>query len=111
MSQLQYMAYKDEEGKEIEVRIITQVEAKWKTLADLLKLPDKTGANEEAKPCWTPNNACRSVFATWLDGEGREPHSWDTVIQTLKEIGSYTAFIEKIKHALAAQQISRQLFV
>ena len=30
-------------------------------------------------------DACRTVFIEWLEGKGRNPTTWDTVLQALKE--------------------------
>ena len=103
MFKLEYMAYKDDEGIEVEIRVVEKVQADWWKLVSRLQLPDVTVDNEKAKAGWTPYSACHSVFTRWVSGDGRDPHSWDTVIKALKEIGGYRTFIEEIKHALTAQ--------
>ena len=30
-------------------------------------------------------DACRTVFVEWLEGKGRTPTTWDTVLQALNE--------------------------
>ena len=103
MRKLRYMEYQDEWGREVEVRIIDEVKAKWIELVAALDLPNRTVANEKAKPGWTPDTACHNVLTTWLSGEGRDPHTWSTVIQALKEIGGFKVVIGKIKLALGVQ--------
>ena len=103
MTQLQYMEYRDEEGKEIEVRIIDQVEAKWTKLVHALELPPVTVANEMAISGWTPDSACSNVLFAWLSGEGAEPHTWATVLKALKRVGGYREFIKQVELALAEE--------
>ena len=31
--------------------------------------------------------ACQTVFSEWLEGKGRQPASWDTLIKALREAG------------------------
>ena len=30
--------------------------------------------------------ACKTMFCEWLDGKGRKPTSWNTLIEALKEV-------------------------
>ena len=102
MRELQYMKYQDETAAEFEVHVIEEVKAKWEQLVAALQLPIVTVANEKAKSGCTPDTACRNVLTAWLSGEGRNPHTWSTVIQALKEIGGFKVVIQKIECALAA---------
>ena len=106
MTQLQYMEYLDEEGKEVQVRIINNIMANWTQLVDALELPPVTVANEMAKHGWTPDTACSNVFTAWLSGDGADPHTWHTVLKALKKLGGYKKFIEDVKLALDAEYSS-----
>ena len=103
MAKLQYMEYQDETEEEVEVRIIDEVKANWMKLVDSLELPARTVDSEKAKPGWTPYEACRSVFITWLGGEGTGPRTWSTVLKALKRMGGYKELIKRVKLALEAE--------
>ena len=103
MGQLQYMEYQDENGKEIEVRILDKVKPSWINLANALSLPQNTEANEKAVAGWTPEGACRNVFSKWLNGSGVYPLTWPTLLKALKKLGGYKHFIGQIKYALDAE--------
>ena len=101
MYELQYLR---SEGGNVTVRIIEQVQSDWKELVDYFKLPMETVEKEMAKPGWTPKDACRNVFVTWLQGQGRSPKTWATVIDVLKEIGRYVKLIDEIRLILGSKQ-------
>ena len=103
MAKLFYMDYQNEKNEEVEVRIIYQVKANWRGLVHALELPEVTVANEEARPGWTPESACSSVFTAWLTGGGANPHTWTTVLKALKKLGGYKQFIKQVELALDAE--------
>ena len=103
MYKLTYMEYRDAEGEDVEVRIINEVQPNWTKLVHVLKLPANVVDIEKAKPAWQPYDACSNVFIMWLSGEGREPHTWRTVIRALKEVGGYKDFIKKVERALQTE--------
>ena len=98
------MEYTDENSGLVVVHIIEEVKAEWVNLAGLLDLPAKTVANEMAKPGWTPDTACHSVFTTWLGEEGRQPYTWATLIKVLEEMTKHKELVRKINSALDYQQ-------
>lgn len=71
----------------VTVCIIEEVLAYWVDLADFLDLPTVTVRNLRAEPNFTPESACRTVFERWLNGQGRGPRTWDTLVQVLGEMG------------------------
>ena len=100
MGDLHYLC--NEEGN-VEVRIIEQVQSDWKSLVHCFELPMETVENEMAKPGWTPVDACRNTFITWIQGQGRGPKTWATVISVLKKIGKYGELIGKIRLILSSE--------
>ena len=103
MPKLLYMEYQDNEGEDVEIRIIDEVKADWTKLVHALELPSVTVANEMAKPGWTPDTACSNVFSAWLSGSGVNPITWMTVLKALKKLGGYKEFIKQVKLALEAE--------
>ena len=93
MHELQYL---HSEGGNVTVRIIEEVQSDWKDLVDYFMLPMETVKNEMARPGWTPKDACRNIFVAWLQGQGRSPRTWATVIDVLKETGKYGKLIHQI---------------
>ena len=105
MCELRFMGYQDKTGEEVKVRIIETVLADWVKLADCLGLPAVIARNEQANPGWRPEDACRNVLAKWVDGEGRGPQTWASLLTALREMGGYRAFITKVECALDAMYI------
>ena len=73
------------EGNGKTVRVIKQAAAKWKSVATRLhfKIDDLSRIGKDYHQ--QSLNACQSVFMEWLQGRGRKPTTWDTVIKALEE--------------------------
>ena len=67
------------------IRIIDRVAAKWKAVALHLYFEDhcieviEMDCHDQSVP------ACRTMFTRWLEGNGRRPTTWRTLIRALKE--------------------------
>ena len=73
------------EANEKTVKVIEQAAAKWEKVATRLYFEGHDiDCIRKDYPQQTVE-ACRSVFIKWLQGRGRKPTSWDTVIMALKE--------------------------
>ncbi len=82
--QLRYLSNK---ARGLTIKIIELVQKDWRTLSDHLQLPGPTVRNLEE---FSNERACRTVFVKWLDGQGRDPKNWYTVMEVLKEMGLET---------------------
>ena len=67
------------------IRIIDRVAPKWKEVALRLHFKDHYIQVIEMKCYHQPVSACRTMFTQWLEGNGRKPTSWKTLIIALKE--------------------------
>ena len=59
----------------------------WRDLGILLDF-DKSGAeldNIDKKHLGDPVPCCQTMFQHWLNGNGRGPHSWRTLIELLED--------------------------
>ena len=67
------------------MRVINQAAAKWKSVATRLhfKIDDLSRIGKDYHQ--QSQNACQTVFMEWLQGRGRKPTTWDTVIKALEE--------------------------
>ena len=94
------------------LRIIQRIGQHYKKLGTLL-LEDDTGAITEgiiAAHPRQPEHITDAIFAKWLNGTGRQPVTWATLIAVLKEIdleqlardvekqGEYSQFIHYISY-------------
>ena len=73
------------EGNGKVVKVITHVAAEWEKVATRMYFGHniidriKRDNHYQAEPC------CRKMFGEWLDGNGRKPVNWQTLITALKE--------------------------
>ena len=67
------------------VRIIDGITAKWKDVALRLHFDGHCTEVIEMSCHYQPVTACRTMFTRWLEGYGRKPKTWRTLIVALKE--------------------------
>ena len=67
------------------MRVIKQAAAKWEAVATRLyfDIDDITRIREDYHQ--QTFKACRTTFIEWLQGKGRTPTTWNTVIKVLEE--------------------------
>ena len=65
--------------------MIKQAAAKWESVATSLyfKIDDISRIRKDYHQ--QSESACQTVFMEWLQGKGRTPTTWNTVIKALKE--------------------------
>ena len=65
--------------------MIKQTAAKWESVATRLyfEIDDISCIIRDAH--YQSIDACRTVFTEWLQGNGRKPTTWNTVIKALEE--------------------------
>ena len=66
------------------VTVLKTVASKWERVATRLYFDshDIERIKKDNRECM---DACRSVFSEWLEGNGRRPTIWQTLIEVLKE--------------------------
>ena len=74
-------------GKSKTVTIIDSVASKWDKLAIRLYFGGEDIRRIQRSSQHQSDTACRNVFIDWLGGNGREPITWETLIEALKEAG------------------------
>ena len=67
------------------VKVIEQAASKWEKVATRLYFESHDISRIRKDYHQQTIDACRTVFIEWLQGKGRKPTSWDTVIMALKE--------------------------
>ena len=67
------------------MRVIKQAAAKWEAVATRLyfEINDITRIKKDVH--YQSIDACQTVFNEWLQGNGRKPTTWNTVIKALEE--------------------------
>ena len=72
------------------VKVIEGMGDRWKDLARSLDFSEaRIDSIDTGAPHEQPEEACREMFAQWLDGDDylRGPVTWDTLIQSMIEAG------------------------
>ena len=67
------------------IKTINRVAAEWKTVALHLHFEGYHIKVIERDCHYQSNSACRTMFNQWLEGSGREPRTWRTLIAALGE--------------------------
>ena len=94
---------KTSDGTGVRVEIIKRVAPHWRDLGILMDF-DKEGTqlkNIEEKYS-DPIRCCQAMFRYWLNGNGRGPHSWNTLIELLEDC-DHATLADEIRNALAKQ--------
>ena len=73
------------EGNGKTVRVIKQAAAKWEAVATRLYFESHDIGRIREDYHQQTVKACRTVFIEWLEGKGRTPTTWNTVIKALEE--------------------------
>ena len=85
LHQLDYL-----EHRSLIIKTIDRVAAKWKRVALRLHFEDHCIEVIEVNHHYQLVPACRSMFSQWLQGKGRKPRTWRTLIVALEEANLHT---------------------
>lgn len=72
------------------VRVVEEISCNWEKLALVLQFRDGVIREVEQDQHFQVEAACRTILQRWLDGESRQPVTWETLIKCLEEIGHVT---------------------
>ena len=95
-------------GKKLQ--LIKRITGKWERVATRLYFPVdaiEVISRDSHHRC---DSACRTMFSRWLDGEGREPRTWGTLVAVLYEadLSSIANELEKmISCANESERVNR----
>ena len=67
------------------MRVIKQAAAKWEAVATRLYFESHDISRIREDYHQQTVKACRTVFIEWLEGKGRNPTTWNTLIKILEE--------------------------
>ena len=67
--------------------VVKEVSTDWEKVALALRL---SGEIIREQRHFQPEAACRTILQRWLNGEGRQPVTWDTLLDCLEDIGHGT---------------------
>ena len=99
------------DGSKIE--IITSIAPMWKDFGVLLEFDDdgtKMNLIEANQRVNGPAACCTEMFQTWLQGAGRQPVSWDLVIELLEDCEqTYTWHNRSKKHCRVGRERERSI--
>lgn len=88
LHQLQQIGVKGQE-----IKIIKRIAARWEDVALGLSFEHYVIDRDSHFQC---EQACHSMFSKWLDGEGRKPITWQTLIKALNE-ASFTSVAQELQ--------------
>ena len=97
LHQLEYL-----EHHSLIIKTIDRVAAEWKRVALHLHFEDHCIKVIEMNCHYQPVSACRSMFSQWLEGKGREPRTWRTLIVVLEEANLHT-IAQKLRNLFPAE--------
>ena len=87
------------EGNGSTVRIIKTVAPRWDMIALRLHFSGDDISRIERDHKESVVRACRNMFSEWLEGKGRKPISWNTLIKALKE-ADYSELASEVETVL-----------
>ena len=67
--------------------VVKEVSTDWEKLSLALHL---RGEIIREQRHFQPEAACRAILQRWLNGDGRQPATWDTLLDCLEDIGHGT---------------------
>ena len=67
------------------VKVISKVAAKWEEVATRLHFEGHEIICIKRNNHFQTLDACRALFSEWLEGKGRTPTTWESVIKALDE--------------------------
>ena len=103
--QLTYMVAPS--GKE--VRIIKNVSAKWKKVGTLFNF-DPTGYTVDlidSRHPSDPEAGCTDMMKVWLGGRGRQPATWATLVEVLKN-AEFNTLADEVEQLVGKSGRKRQ---
>ena len=65
------------------VRVVQMVSANWEELALALHFDGEVIWAVERNQHFQVEAACRTILQRWLDGEGLQPVTWETLVEAL----------------------------
>jgi flavodoxin len=68
------------------VTIISRTAAVWERIATRLHFEEYEIMCIKRDNPLQCEDSCRAMFNKWLEGKGRQPTNWDTVIKALEEV-------------------------
>ena len=75
------------EGNGKKVRVISAMASKWDTMALRLYFDGTDIERIRMDSHHQCESACRKMFQEWLDGNGRKPLTWRTLVKAVHEAG------------------------
>ncbi len=87
------------EGNGKEVKIITSTAARWEQVATRLHFDRHIIEHITRDHHYQTVPCCRKIFEKWLDGAGRQPANWKTLIITLKE-ANFSELAEEVQEII-----------
>ena len=67
------------------VKILSRSAGYWEQIATRLHFEIEEIRSIRRDQHHQTSDACREVFMSWLEGKGRSPRTWETVIEVLEE--------------------------
>ena len=89
------------------IEIITSIAPMWKDFGVLLEFDDdgtKLNLIEANQRVNGPAACCTEMFQTWVKGAGRQPASWDLVIELLEDCEQSTWHNRSKKHCRVGRE-------
>ena len=69
------------------VRVIEQISADWEKLALAFHFRGGVIRTVRESEHFQVEKTCHTILHKWLDGQGLQPVTWDTLVECLEDIG------------------------
>ena len=69
------------------INVIERIASRWESVADQLHFENHHIDTIKKQSHYEVDSACRKMFIKWLEGVGRKPITWRTLIDALDEAG------------------------
>ena len=91
------------------MNVISKTAHVWEKVATALQFEGHDISRIGKDECQA-EDACRTVFSEWLEGKGRTPTTWGTVLRALNEAeqGELANDLEEVLDTIYCNKITRQ---
>ena len=72
------------------VKVMKEISADWEKLALALHFRGGVIRTVRESGHFQEERACRTILHKWLDGQGLQPATWDTLVECLEDIDHWS---------------------
>lgn len=93
--------YTNKRGEHVEIKIISTVAARWKTLGSLLDFSVAALANIESSR-QDVESFCHELLSRWLQGATKGPVTWEKLVEAINN-ARYGVLAQQLREGLSCE--------